>query len=65
MVDVLLMQAVLKAVPQRAAMLIVSDVDQLPFVGPGQVLADVIQSGAGPWFTLAWRRARGGLPLAG
>jgi len=48
MVDVLLMQALLKAVPQRAAMLIVGDVDQLPSVGPGQVLADVIQSGAVP-----------------
>ena len=42
------MQALLKAVPQRAAMLIVGDVDQLPSVGPGQVLADVIQSGAVP-----------------
>jgi exodeoxyribonuclease V alpha subunit len=41
------MQALLKAVPQQAAMLIVGDVDQLPSVGPGQVLADVIQSGAG------------------
>jgi exodeoxyribonuclease V alpha subunit len=42
------MQALLKAVPQQAAMLIVGDVDQLPSVGPGQVLADVIQSGAVP-----------------
>jgi exodeoxyribonuclease V alpha subunit len=48
MVDVLLMQALLKAAPQRAAMLIVGDVDQLPSVGPGQVLTDVIQSGAVP-----------------
>jgi exodeoxyribonuclease V alpha subunit len=48
MVDVLLMQALLKAVPERAAMLIVGDVDQLPSVGPGQVLADIIQSGAVP-----------------
>jgi exodeoxyribonuclease V alpha subunit len=48
MVDVLLMQALLKAVPEKAAMLIVGDVDQLPSVGPGQVLADVIQSGAVP-----------------
>jgi exodeoxyribonuclease V alpha subunit len=44
MVDVLLMQALLKAVPDNAAMLIVGDVDQLPSVGPGQVLADIIQS---------------------
>jgi AAA domain len=34
--------------PEKAAMLIVGDVDQLPSVGPGQVLADVIQSGAVP-----------------
>ena len=40
MVDVLLMQALLKAAPQRAAMLIVGDVDQLPSVGPGQVLEE-------------------------
>jgi len=48
MVDVLLMQALLKAVPGKAAMLIVGDVDQLPSVGPGQVLADIIQSVAVP-----------------
>jgi exodeoxyribonuclease V alpha subunit len=48
MVDVLLMHALLKAVPDRAALLIVGDIDQLPSVGPGQVLADVIASGAVP-----------------
>ena len=32
--------------PDEAALLIVGDVDQLPSVGPGQVLADVIASGA-------------------
>ena len=46
MVDVPLMHALLKAVPPRAALLLVGDVDQLPSVGPGQVLADVIASGA-------------------
>ena len=46
MVDVLLMHALLKAVPDHAALLIVGDIDQLPSVGPGQVLADVIGSGA-------------------
>src|SRR3984893_15283276 len=45
MVDVMLMQALLKAVPDKAALLIVGDIDQLPSVGPGQVLADVISSG--------------------
>jgi exodeoxyribonuclease V alpha subunit len=48
MVDVLLMHALLKAVPDRAALLIVGDVDQLPSVGPGQILADMIASGAIP-----------------
>jgi exodeoxyribonuclease V alpha subunit len=48
MVDVLLMHALLKAVPDGAALLIVGDIDQLPSVGPGQVLADVIASGAAP-----------------
>jgi exodeoxyribonuclease V alpha subunit len=48
MVDVPLMHALLKAVPGRAALLLVGDVDQLPSVGPGQVLADVIASGAVP-----------------
>ena len=48
MVDVMLMRALLAAVPDQAALLIVGDVDQLPSVGPGQVLADVIASGAVP-----------------
>ena len=48
MVDVMLMQAMLKALPDDAALLIVGDIDQLPSVGPGQVLADVIASGVVP-----------------
>ena len=48
MVDVMLMQALLKAVPLGAALLIVGDIDQLPSVGPGQVLADIIASGTVP-----------------
>ena len=40
MVDVLLMHALLRALPASAALLVVGDVDQLPSVGPGQVLAD-------------------------
>ena len=48
MVDVLLMQSLLKAVPDHATLLIVGDIDQLPSVGPGQVLADIIGSGAVP-----------------
>ena len=46
MVDVPLMHALLNAVPDEAALLVVGDVDQLPSVGPGQVLADLIASGA-------------------
>jgi exodeoxyribonuclease V alpha subunit len=48
MVDVPLMRAVFRALPTRAALLLVGDVDQLPSVGPGQVLADIIASGAVP-----------------
>jgi exodeoxyribonuclease V alpha subunit len=48
MVDVPLMRALLRALPEEAALLLVGDVDQLPSVGPGQVLADVIASSAVP-----------------
>lgn len=44
MVDVVLMNQLLGAVPDRAGVLIVGDVDQLPSVGPGAVLSDVIAS---------------------
>jgi len=48
MVDVPLMASLLRAVPSHAAVIVVGDVDQLPSVGPGQVLADIIASGAVP-----------------
>ena len=48
MVDVMLMHATMKALPRDAALLLVGDVDQLPSVGPGQVLKDVIASNAFP-----------------
>jgi exodeoxyribonuclease V alpha subunit len=48
MVDVPLMHALLRAVPPASAVILVGDVDQLPSVGPGQVLADIIASGALP-----------------
>lgn len=48
MVDVMLMQALMRAVPDHSGLLIVGDIDQLPSVGPGQVLADIIASGAVP-----------------
>ncbi len=61
MVDVPLMRALLKALPESAALLLVGDVDQLPSVGPGQVLADVIASGAVPVVRLTevFRQAAG------
>jgi hypothetical protein len=46
-------------VPDKAALLIVGDIDQLPSVGPGQVLADVISSGAVPVVPAAWRSPLG------
>ena len=48
MLDVPLMHAIMKALPQRMGLLLVGDVDQLPSVGPGRVLADMIASGAIP-----------------
>jgi ATP-dependent exoDNAse (exonuclease V) alpha subunit len=48
MIDVPLMASVLQALPPHAALLIVGDVDQLPSVGPGQVLADLIGCGQLP-----------------
>jgi exodeoxyribonuclease V alpha subunit len=48
MVDVPLMLALVEALPADAALLLVGDVDQLPSVGPGQVLADIINSGLVP-----------------
>lgn len=44
MIDIVLMQHLLKAVPKHASLLLVGDVDQLPSVGPGSVLADIIKS---------------------
>ncbi len=45
MMDITLMNHLLKALPSRAALLLVGDMDQLPSVGPGSVLADMIGSG--------------------
>ncbi|MPY87105.1 MAG: ATP-dependent RecD-like DNA helicase [Luteitalea sp.] len=48
MVDVPLMWSLVRAVRPDAALLLVGDADQLPSVGPGQVLADLIASAAVP-----------------
>src|SRR6266568_4798063 len=52
MVDVVLMAQLLRAIPAQAAVLLVGDVDQLPSVGPGVVLADIIASTRIPTVTL-------------
>lgn len=44
MVDVTLMNQLLRAIPDHAGVLFVGDVDQLPSVGPGAVLQDLIAS---------------------
>lgn len=44
MVDILLMHALLKAVPTTMRLILVGDVAQLPSVGPGNVLRDIIDS---------------------
>ncbi len=48
MVDVMLMQALLKAIPNNAACSSSATLTNWPSVGAGQVLADIIQSGAVP-----------------
>lgn len=60
MVDVVLMYQLLKAVPSSAALLIVGDVDQLPSVGPGMVLKDLIDSQTLPtvFLTEIFRQAK-------
>jgi exodeoxyribonuclease V alpha subunit len=42
------MNKLIQAVPKRACLVLVGDVDQLPSVGPGSVLADLIASGVVP-----------------
>ena len=48
MIDVILMNSLLKAVPDNMTLILVGDVDQLPSVGAGKVLSDIIASGAVP-----------------
>jgi len=48
MVDVALMSAVCGALSVTTRFIIIGDVDQLPSVGPGKVLADIIDSGVIP-----------------
>lgn len=48
MIDVSLMHALMRAVPDDARLILVGDVDQLPSVGPGAVMGDIIASGVVP-----------------
>lgn len=48
MMDIVLMKHFLAAVPDGAHLILVGDVDQLPAVGPGSVLQDIIRSGVVP-----------------
>ena len=48
MLDVPLMCALLRALPKNSALILVGDVDQLPSVGPGNALRDLIESGVVP-----------------
>ena len=48
MIDVVLMYSLLKAVPDTMRLILVGDVDQLPSVGAGNVLRDIIDSNAFP-----------------
>lgn len=52
MVDITLLYALLKAVPHGTRLILVGDVNQLPSVGPGNVLRDIIASGCFPVVTL-------------
>lgn len=61
MVDTQLMYSLLKAIPSTARLILVGDIDQLPSVGPGNVLRDIIDSGAVPVVRLTeiFRQAKG------
>ena len=61
MIDILLMNALLKAVPLNMRLIMVGDIDQLPSVGPGNVLRDIITSGVCPTVMLKtiFRQAQG------
>jgi exodeoxyribonuclease V alpha subunit len=60
MIDIVLMNSLLKAIPAAAGLILVGDVDQLPSVGPGAVLRDIIASSLVPVIRLSeiFRQAR-------
>ncbi|MFO7553704.1 MAG: ATP-dependent RecD-like DNA helicase [Desulfobacterales bacterium] len=60
MIDIILMHHLIKAVPTFATVILVGDVNQLPSVGAGSVLGDIIASGTIPVMELneIFRQAR-------
>ena len=63
MIDTLLMYHLLKAIPPNAVLILVGDVDQLPSVGAGSILKDILSSGTVPVVRLTeiFRQAMGSL----
>lgn len=63
MVDIILMRALLRATPPGTRLIMVGDADQLPSVGPGNVLKDIIESGVAPVIRLTdiYRQAERGM----
>lgn len=61
MIDIILMYNLLKAIPDHMIVIIVGDIDQLPSVGAGNVLRDMIDSGVVPTIKLEriFRQAMG------
>jgi exodeoxyribonuclease V alpha subunit len=61
MIDTYLMYSLLKAIPNHARLILVGDINQLPSVGPGNVLKDIISSNHIPVTTLTeiFRQAAG------
>lgn len=61
MIDIILMYNLLKAIPDHMILVIVGDIDQLPAVGAGNVLRDIIASGMIPTIKLEriFRQAMG------
>lgn len=60
MIDIVLMNSLLKAIPPAMRLIMVGDIDQLPSVGPGNVLRDIIDAGVFPVIRLTriFRQAR-------
>ncbi|MFC1849625.1 ATP-dependent RecD-like DNA helicase [candidate division CSSED10-310 bacterium] len=59
MIDIFIMHALVRAVPDSALLVLVGDADQLPSVGPGNVLGDIMSSGRFPLvkLTVIFRQA--------